>query len=208
MRRYLVAGLLVWLPLGVTLLVVRLLINWLEGIASWIPQQYQPEHLLGFPVPGLGVLLSVFIVLLTGVIAANFLGRKLVKGWEDLLARIPLVRSVYSASKQLAETMFSDSSQSFRQVVLVEFPRREVWTLAFLTGRGCVEAETAMGRDLVNIYVPTTPNPTGGYFIMVPKEDVIELDMDVDDALKTILSMGAVSAAQRAVKLAAQPVNP
>jgi uncharacterized membrane protein len=197
MRRYLVAGLLVWLPLGVTLLVVRLLVNWLDGVVLWLPEPYRPEQLLGFHLPGLGVLLSVLVVVMTGMLVANFFGRRLVRVWELLLSRIPLVRSVYSASKQLAETMFADSSQSFRKVVLVEFPRREVWTLAFLTGHEQGEVGRQLNRPLVNLYVPTTPNPTGGYFIMVPREDVIELDMSVDDGLKAILSMGAVVAADR-----------
>ena len=208
MKRYLVAGLLVWLPLGVTLLVVRMLINWLDGFTSLLPEQYRPETVLGFAVPGLGAVLTILVVLITGIIAANFVGRRFVKAWEQLLARIPLVRSIYSASKQLTETVFSDSGQSFRQVVMVEFPRKGVWTLAFVTGRGIVEAEVALEKDLTNIYVPTTPNPTGGYFLMVPKDELIELDMSVDEGLKTILSMGAVSASERAMKLAAQPVNP
>ncbi|MBF0256889.1 MAG: DUF502 domain-containing protein [Gammaproteobacteria bacterium] len=208
MKRYLVAGLLVWLPLGVTLLVVRLLVSWLDGVILLLPPQYQPEQLLGFHIPGLGVVLSVLVVLTTGMLVANFFGRKLVALWELLLSRIPLVRSVYSASKQLTETLFADSGQSFRQVVLVEFPRREVWTLAFLTGQDPGEPARVLGRDLVNVYVPTTPNPTGGYFIMLPRADVIELDMSVDDGLKAILSMGAVMSPDKARVLAESPLKP
>ncbi|MEO5343215.1 MAG: DUF502 domain-containing protein [Gammaproteobacteria bacterium SHHR-1] len=208
MKRYLVAGLLVWLPLGVTLLVVRLLVNWLDGVMRLLPPQYQPEQLLGFHIPGLGVVLTVLVVLVTGMLVANFFGRKLVALWERLLSRIPLVRSVYSASKQLTETLFADSGQSFRQVVLVEFPRRESWTLAFVTGHEAGEVARLLGRDLVNLYVPTTPNPTSGYFIMVPRMDVIELDMSVDDGLKAILSMGAVMSPDKACALAEKAVKP
>ncbi|QYZ64910.1 MAG: membrane protein [Gammaproteobacteria bacterium (ex Lamellibrachia satsuma)] len=192
LRRYLVAGLLVWLPLGATFFVVRLLVRWMDNSLLLVPQAYRPENLLGFAVPGLGVVLTLIILLLTGLVAANLFGRKLVSLWERLLARIPLVRSVYSAVKQLVETMFSDGGQSFRKVLLVEFPRRGLWTLAFQTGTDQGEAQEKTGRDVINVYIPTTPNPTGGYFVLVPREDVQELDMSVDDGLKMLLSMGAV----------------
>jgi len=191
-RRYIVAGLLVWVPLGMTLLVVRLLVNWLDKSLLLIPEAYQPANLLGFDIPGLGVVLSILIVFVTGIFAANFFGRSMVSVWEYFLSKIPLVRSVYSGAKQLAETMFSDSGQSFRQVLLVEFPRPGLWSLAFLTGTDIGEAQRKTGRDVVNVYVPTTPNPTGGYFVMIAKEEVIELDMSVDDGLKMLMSMGAV----------------
>lgn len=191
-RRYLVAGLLVWVPLGITLLVVRLLVRWLDGSLLLLPEPYRPENLLGFSIPGLGVVVSVLIVFITGVLAANLFGRSLVSVWERLLARIPLVRSIYSGAKQLAETMFSEAGQSFRTVLLIEFPRKGLWTLAFQTGTDMGEAQRKTGRDVINVYVPTTPNPTGGYFVMVPREDVIELEMSVDDGLKMLMSMGAV----------------
>ncbi|WP_037374580.1 DUF502 domain-containing protein [Sedimenticola selenatireducens] len=191
-RRYLVAGLLVWVPLGITLLVVRLLVRWLDGSLLLLPEAYRPENLLGFSIPGLGVVVSVLIVFVTGVLAANLFGRSLVSVWERLLARIPLVRSIYSGAKQLAETMFSEAGQSFRKVLLIEFPRKGLWTLAFQTGTDAGEAQRKTGRDVINVYVPTTPNPTGGYFVMVPREDVIELEMSVDDGLKMLMSMGAV----------------
>ncbi|MEJ1297375.1 MAG: DUF502 domain-containing protein [Candidatus Sedimenticola sp. (ex Thyasira tokunagai)] len=191
-RRYLIAGLLVWVPLGITLLVVRLLVRWMDGTLQLIPQPYRPESLFGFSIPGLGVVLSVLVVFVTGVLVANLFGRSLINIWERLLARIPLVRSIYSGAKQLAETMFSESGQSFRKVLLVEFPRPGLWTLAFLTGTDVGEAQQKTGRDVINVYIPTTPNPTGGYFVMVPREDVVELDMSVDDGLKMLMSMGAV----------------
>ncbi len=196
LRRYLVAGLLVWLPLGATFFVIRLLVRWMDQSLLLLPERFRPENLLGFPIPGLGVVLSLLILLLTGLIAANLFGRKLVGLWEQLLSRIPLVRSVYSAVKQLVETMFSDNGNSFRKVVLVEFPRRGLWTLAFLTSDEPGPVQEATGRDVISVYVPTTPNPTGGYFVLVPREDVREIDLSVDEGLKLLLSMGAVNPAK------------
>ena len=192
LRRYLVAGLLVWVPLGVTMLVVSSLIQWMDGSLLLIPEPYRPENLLGFPIPGLGVLLSLVILFVTGILAANFFGRSLVALWERLMARIPLVRSVYSGTKQLADTLFSGGGESFRKVLLVEFPRRGLWTLAFQTGHDLGEAQKKIGGSVINVYIPTTPNPTGGYFVMVRSEDVVELEMSVDDGLKMLMSMGAV----------------
>lgn len=192
LRRVLIAGLLVWVPLGVTVLVVRMLVRWLDGSVALLPEAYRPENLIGFAIPGLGVVISFLVVLVTGMIVANIFGRQLIRGWERLLSRIPLVRSVYSGVKQLAETMFTDTGSSFRKVLLVEWPRRGLWTIAFLTGTDAGEAQKRTGHDVVNIYVPTTPNPTGGYFVMVPREDVIELNMSVDEGLKMLMSMGAV----------------
>lgn len=196
-RRYLVAGLLVWLPLVATLFVLQLLVRWMDQSLLLLPENYRPDNLLGFHIPGLGVVLSLVILLLTGLIAANLFGRKLVGLWERLLSRIPLVRSVYSAVKQLVETMFSDNGNSFRKVVLVEFPRRGMWTLAFLTNDEHGLVQEATGRDVISVYIPTTPNPTGGYFVLVPREDVREIDLSVDEGLKLLLSMGAVNPTER-----------
>ena len=192
LRRYLIAGILVWLPLGVTVLVVQLFIDLLDGSMLLVPPQYHPEVLFGFSIPGLGVILSIVIILLTGMIAANFFGKQLVAAWESLLSRIPLVRSVYASVKQITETLFSSSGESLRKVLLVEYPRREMWTLAFQTSTDVGEAQRKTGEDVVNVYVPTTPNPTSGFFIMIPKKDVIELDMSVDDGLKMLISMGVM----------------
>lgn len=197
LRRYLVAGLLVWLPLGATIFVIRLLVGWMDQSLLLLPEPFRPENLLGFRIPGLGVLLSLLILLLTGLIAANLFGRKLVSLWEQMLSRIPLVRSVYSAVKQLVETMFADNGNSFRKVVLVEFPRRGLWTLAFLTNDEQGVVQLATGRDVISVYIPTTPNPTGGYFVLVPREDVREIDLSVDEGLRLLLSMGAVNPASR-----------
>jgi uncharacterized membrane protein len=197
LRRYLVAGLLVWLPLVATFLVIKLLVSWMDQSLLLLPKAYRPDNLLGFHIPGLGVVLSVIILLLTGLVAANLFGRKLVSLWEWLLSRIPLVRSVYSAVKQLAETVFSDKGDSFRKVVMVEFPRRGLWTLAFLTNDEQGLAQTVIGEDLVSVYIPTTPNPTGGYFVYVPLQDLREIDLSVDEGLRLLLSMGAVNPMER-----------
>lgn len=192
LRRYLIAGLLIWLPLGVTVLVIKLLVDVMDGTLLLLPERYHPDALLGFHLPGLGVVLSITVVLVTGMVVANLFGRRLVEIWEGILARIPLVRSIYAGVKQVAETLFSSNGQSFRKVLLIEYPRRGLWTLAFQTGNGVGEAQTRTGEDVVNVYVPTTPNPTSGFFLMVPRRDVVELDMSVDEGLKMIISMGVV----------------
>jgi uncharacterized membrane protein len=192
LRRYFIAGLLVWLPLGVTLLLIKYLIDFMDQAVLWLPEALRPENLLGFRIPGLGAVLLVALMMLTGVIVAHLFGRQIVTVGERLLARIPLVRAIYSAAKQLTETLFSGSGQSFRKVVLVEYPRTGLWTLAFLTGTSAAEVRQKTGRDLINIFVPTTPNPTSGFFLMAARDSVIELDMTVDSALRIILSAGAV----------------
>jgi uncharacterized membrane protein len=192
LRRYLIAGLLVWLPIVVTVLILKFLIDVVDRTLLLLPAMVQPETLIGFRIPGLGFLLSGVVLLATGMVVTNLLGRNMVKVWESLLARIPVVRAIYSASKQLTETLFSGSGKSFRKVVLVRYPHPGMWTLAFLTGDGMAEANRKTGRDLVNIFVPTTPNPTSGFFLMVAREDMIELDMPVDVGIKLILSAGAV----------------
>lgn len=197
LRRYLIAGLLVWLPIVVTVLILKFLIDVVDRTLLLLPAMAQPEILIGFRVPGLGFLLSGAVLLLTGMVVTNLLGRNMVKVWEGLLARIPVVRAIYSASKQLTETLFSGSGKSFRKVVLVRYPHPGMWTLAFLTGDGLAEANRKTGRDLVNIFVPTTPNPTSGFFLMVAREDMIELDMPVDVGIKLILSAGAVAPENR-----------
>jgi len=191
MKRYLIAGLLVWVPLGVTVMVIKLLVDIMDQTLLLLPESYRPDALLGFHIPGIGVVLSVIVVLGTGIIVANLFGRKLVRLWESILSRIPLVRSIYASVKQILETVFS-SGQSFRKVLLVEYPRRGMWTLAFQSGTTRGEAQARTGVEVINVFIPTTPNPTSGFFIMLPKDDVVELDMDVDDGLKMIISAGVV----------------
>ena len=191
LRRYLVAGLLVWVPLGVTLLIVTFLVDLIDKTLVLLPAGIQPENLLGFRIPGLGLVLTAIIVLVTGVVVTNLFGMQLFTIGERILQRIPLVRSIYAAVKQVTESMFS-SGKSFRKVVLVEYPRQGMWSLAFQTGSGAEEIRSKTGRDITNVFIPTTPNPTSGFFLMVPQEDVIELDMSVDDGLKLLLSVGVV----------------
>ena len=192
LRRHLIAGLLVWLPIVVTVLILKFLIDLVDSTLLLLPAAIQPEQLIGFRIPGLGLLLSGVVLIMTGMVVTNLMGRSMVKVWEGLLARIPVVRAIYSASKQLTETLFSGSGKSFRKVVMVRYPHAGLWTVAFLTGEGMREANVKTGKDLVNVFVPTTPNPTGGFFLMVPREDMIELDMTVDAGIKLILSAGAV----------------
>lgn len=196
LRRYLVAGLLVWVPLGVTLLIVGFLVDMMDRTLLLLPASLQPEKLLGFRIPGLGLVLTVIIVLVTGVVVTNLFGMQLVNIGERLLQRIPLVRSIYASVKQVTQSLFS-SGKSFRKVVLVEYPRRGMWSLAFQTGAGAEEISNKTGKSIANVFIPTTPNPTSGFFLMVPHEDVIELDMSVDDGLKMILSVGVVVPPER-----------
>ena len=192
MRKYLIAGLLVWLPVGVTILVIKLLVETMDRTLLLLPPAWRPAELLGFDIPGLGVALSVSVVFATGVVFANFLGRRLMAFWEALLARIPLVRTIYTAVKQVTETLFSSSSQSFRQVLLVEYPRRGIWSIGFQTNTELGEVQAKTGEEVLAIFVPTTPNPTSGFVLMVPRKDVVALDMSVDEGLKMIVSMGVV----------------
>lgn len=193
LRRYFVAGLLVWLPIVATYVVMSFTIRLIDRTLLLLPVQYRPEALIGFEIPGLGVILTLILVILTGLIVANFFGRKLVSIWESILSRIPLVRTVYGAVKQITASLFSDASQSFREVVLVEYPRRGMWMLAFVTGDTPKKFKQVVGLELINIYVPTTPNPTSGFYIMVPPEDVKRLDIPVEAGLKMILSAGVVN---------------
>lgn len=192
LRRYLVAGLLVWVPLGITIFLIRIAINLMDRTLGLLPRQYRPEELLGFEIPGLGVVLTFLLLLLTGVLAANFVGRAFVGGWESLMHRIPVVRSIYSAAKNFAEIVFSDSSDSFKRVLLIEYPRKGLYSLAFQTATELSEVQGRTDEDVVCCFVPTTPNPTSGFIIVVPKKDVTVLDMEVDEALKMIISLGVV----------------
>lgn len=192
LRRYIVAGILVWLPIGVTIFLLRILIGLLDRTMVLIPQKYQPEEYLGFAIPGLGIVLTIIVLLVTGVVATNIVGRSMVNMWESALHRIPVVRSVYSAAKNFAEIVFSDSSQSFKKVLLIEYPRKGLYSLAFQTSSELGEVQGRTGEDVVCTFVPTTPNPTSGFIIVVPRKDVIELDMDIDEALKMVISLGVV----------------
>jgi uncharacterized membrane protein len=192
MRKYLIAGLLVWMPLGITFLVIRAIVGFLDKTLLLLPADYQPENLLGFNIPGLGVALAVFLVIATGMIVANLLGKRLVAAWESLLDRIPLVRSLYKGIKQIMEAVLATDAKSFRKVLLVEYPRKGVWSLAFMTSDDLGEVQKKTNSDVISVFIPTTPNPTSGFVIMVPKSEAIELEMSVEDGLKMIISMGVV----------------
>jgi uncharacterized membrane protein len=193
LKRYLIAGLLVWVPLGITIWVLVFLVTTLDQTLLLLPESLRPEAVVGFHIPGLGVVLSFAILFLTGAIAANFFGARLIHMWEALLGRIPFVKSIYSSVKQVSDTLFSDSGTAFRKALLVEFPYPGSWTIAFLTGSPASSIATDLAEEHVSVYVPTTPNPTSGYFVMLPKSRVHELDMTVDEALKYIISMGVVA---------------
>ncbi len=190
MRRYLITGLLIWVPLGITFWVMHALVSTMDQSLLLLPEAWRPRTWLGFDVPGLGVVLTILVVLVTGVFAANVLGQKLVLAWESILGRIPVVKSIYASVKQVSDTVFSSSGEAFRKALLIQWPRDGTWTIAFLTGAPGGDVVNHLEGDYVSVYVPTTPNPTGGYFVMLPRSEVIELDMSVDDALKYIISMG------------------
>jgi uncharacterized membrane protein len=195
-RKYLITGLLIWIPLVITLWVLKLIVETLDQSLLLLPPEWRTESFLGFHVPGLGVILTLVIVFVTGVFATNFLGARLVHLWHAILHRIPVVNSIYSSVKQISDTLFSSSGQAFRKALLVQWPRQGMWTIAFLTGVPGGDVTNHLTGDYVSVYVPTTPNPTGGYFVMLPREETIELDMSVDDALKYIISMGVVAPGQ------------
>ncbi len=194
-RRYIVAGLLVWVPLGVTLLVLKLVADVVQGLVK-IPAAWQPEVLFGVHIPYLDVFLilafALIILAVTGLVVTNILGRQLVGLWESILERIPLVRSVYSAAKKFAEVLFADSSDSFKKVLLIEYPRKGLYSICFQTSSELAEVQDRTREQVICVFIPTTPNPTSGLILMVPREDVIELDMDVESAVKMVVSLGVV----------------
>jgi len=201
LRRYFVAGLLFWVPVAVTILVISFLVDLLDRSMLLLPLKYRPEALFGVSIPGFGVLFAVLLVFITGVVVANLLGRKLLQFWEAVLSRIPFVRSVYATAKQVVETVVSGNGKSFREVVMVEYPRKGLWSLAFVTGDGLPAAKDKTDGDLINIFVPTTPNPTSGFFLMVSEKEVVHLDLPVEDGLKLILSAGVILPQTSAEKL-------
>ena len=192
MKKYLITGLLIWIPLVITLWVLKLVVDVLDQTLLLLPLEFRTENWLGLHVPGMGAVMTLVIVFLTGLFATNLLGARLVHWWHVILHRIPVVNSIYSSVKQISDTLFSSSGQAFRKTLLVRWPHEGMWTIAFLTGVPGGDLANHLKGDYVSVYVPTTPNPTGGYFVVVARKDVIELDMSVDDALKYIISMGVV----------------
>lgn len=193
MKKYLITGLLIWIPLAITIWVLQLIVNTMDQTLLLVPPEWQPK----MHIPGLGVVLTVLVVLLTGVFASNLLGQKLIRFWEGILKRIPVVNSIYGGVKQVSDTLFSPGGQAFRKALLVQYPRQGSWTIAFMTGQPGGDVANHLDGDYVSVYVPTTPNPTSGFFLMMSKADVIELDMTVDEALKYVISMGVVAPVRR-----------
>jgi len=192
MKKILITGLLIWIPLAITLWVLALIVNTMDQTLQWLPEQYQPQALFGHQIFGLGVLLTVLVVFVTGALASNILGRRLLSFWENILGRIPVVKTIYNGVKQVSDTLFAPGGQAFSKALLVQYPREGSWTIGFLTGRPGGDVPNHLHGDYVSVYVPTTPNPTSGFFLMLPRSDVIELDMNVDEALKYVISMGLV----------------
>ncbi|GAB3245993.1 DUF502 domain-containing protein [Chitinimonas naiadis] len=193
MKRYFVTGLLIWVPLGITLWVISTLVGMMDSVLLLLPEGSRPRDWMGVHVPGLGVILVLVILLGTGLLTANILGQRLVRFWEDILNRIPVVKSIYGSVKQVSDTVLSDSGNAFRKALLVRFPHTDAWTVAFLTGAPAAELACQLEGEHVSVYVPTTPNPTSGYFMVVKKSETRELDMSVDEALKYVISMGVVA---------------
>lgn len=204
-RRWLLAGLLVLVPLMITLAVLNWIIGTLDQTLLILPVAWHPDKLLGLHIPGFGALLTLLIVLLMGAIASNFFGKRLVQWGNSLLSRIPIVRSIYSSVKQVSDTLFSENGNAFRKALLVQWPREGVWTIGFLTGLPGGDVVNHLKGEYLSVYVPTTPNPTGGYFVMLKKSDCIELKMSVDEALTYVISMGVVAPSTKA---AASPLAP
>lgn len=193
MKRYFITGLLIWVPIGLTAWVLKFLISTMDQSLLLLPDKFQPEVLLGMKIYGVGTILTLLVVFITGIMTANIIGQKLLVFWEGVLWRIPVVKSIYWSIKQVSDTIFSDKGEAFRKALLVQYPRKGAWTIAFMTGQPGGDVANHLKGDYISVYVPTTPNPTSGFFLMMPKDDVIELDMSVDEALKYIISMGVVS---------------
>jgi uncharacterized membrane protein len=200
LKKYFITGLLIWIPLAITIWVLDLIVTTMDQSLALLPLQLQPQELFGRQIPGLGVVLTLLIVLGTGVLASNILGQRLVNFGETLLGRIPVVKTIYTSVKQVSDTLFSPGGQAFRKALLVQYPHPGAWTIAFLTGAPGGDVPKHLRGDYVSVYVPTTPNPTSGFFLMFPRADVIELDMSVDEALKYVISMGVVAPAKPALR--------
>jgi uncharacterized membrane protein len=207
MRKYFVTGLLILVPLAITIWVLNLIISTMDQSLLLLPERWRPEAVVGFHIPGLGTILTLLFIFLTGLATRNFIGKRIVWLWEGMLTRIPVVRSIYSSVKQVSDTLFSSSGNAFRKALLVQYPRQGSWTIAFLTGVPGGDVRNHLHGDYVSIYIPTTPNPTSGFFLMVPRADTIELDMNVDEALKYIVSMGVVSPEHFEKKLIIDPAK-
>ena len=192
LRNYLISGVLYWIPLILTIIVIKF---FLEFINSLVPQEYLPEAIfnLDTSIPGSGIILLFLIILITGILVTNILGRRLVALWEKLLNRIPGFRNIYNILKKVSDTVLNTSSQSFKKAFLIQYPSKGIWVIAFQSGDYRGEAESILGEETINLFVPTTPNPTSGFFVLIPKKDAFELDISVEDAFKLVISAGVVT---------------
>jgi len=197
LKKYFITGLLIWVPLAITAWVLSLIVRTMDQSLLLLPQAIHPEQLLGLYIPGIGALLTLLVVLLTGLITANIVGQKLVRFWEGVLARIPVVKSIYYSVKQVSDTLFSGSGVAFRKVLLVRYPHPDAWSVAFQTGHPARDVADLLPDEHVGVFIPTTPSPVNGFFFFVKRKDVMELDMNVDEALKYIVSMGVVAPPMR-----------
>jgi uncharacterized membrane protein len=198
LKRSFLAGLLVLVPLGMTIVVVRWIIGLMDGLLMrFLPERFWPEAVFGFPVPGLGVVATLLLILLVGMLATNYFGRSVLGFSERVMGQIPLVKGIYGLFKQVADTVLNSERQGFRKVVLIEYPRRGIWSVGFVTGVSQGEVQSLTDRRMINVFVPTTPNPTSGYYILVPEEDARVLNMTTEEAFKLIISGGMVSPPER-----------
>ena len=189
-KKNLVAGILIILPISLTFYIVFLLVRVVDRILIFLPPQYNPQTYLPFNIPGVGLFFAVIIIFMVGLLARNYIGSKLIEFWENMVNKIPFIRTIYVAIKQLGETIFIKKEKDFKRVVLIEYPRKGVFTLAFTTGRGEGEIQEKTKKRVLNIFVPTTPNPTSGFYLLVPEDEIKFLDMGVEDAFKLIISGG------------------
>ena len=193
LRKYIITGLLIWVPLGITIFVIRLLVSLMDQTILLLPTGWRPEAIFGVNIPGLGIVISAMVIFITGFFLTNLAGKRLIKVWENFLDRIPLVRSIYSSVKQVTSTVLSSDSNTFNKVLLIQYPRKGVWTLCFKTSDSPESFNEATDKELITVFVPTTPNPTSGFILFVPKDEVQKMDLDVEDALKLVMSLGVVT---------------
>lgn len=206
-KKYFITGLLIWIPLAITVWVLTAIIGAMDQSLHLLPEAIHPDKLLGIHIPGVGTMLTLLVIFLTGVVTANIIGQKLVRFWEGILARIPIVKSIYYSVKQVSDTLFSSSGQAFRKVLLVRYPHPQAWSVAFQTGMPAGQISELLPDEHVSVFIPTAPSPVNGFFFFVKKSETIELDISVDDALKYIVSMGVVPPQRRYPNLAGRAQN-
>jgi uncharacterized membrane protein len=200
LKQIFLTGLAVTIPIGLTLYILFFLIDIMDGLLKVIPTKYHPDTLLGIHIPGLGIIVTLVLIFVSGLITTSYVGYKIVRSGEDLVSRIPFVRSIYKAIKQISDNMFMDQRSSFKKVVLLEFPRKGIYTIGFVTGMPGWEVQKKTGQNSISVFVPTTPNPTSGYLLIVPEEELIQIDMSVEEALTFIISVGIITPVDRIKK--------